>query len=106
MHFHWCNEPPANPNSLDTENDWLGSPFSSHVNKHFWKLHGWIDDRIAAWGDANGKEPDLSNGWEGPLDRITGEMHSADPTLFETLKFDERPSLRMLWDDILLEQEF
>lgn len=103
MHMHWSPEPPENPNSLDVANDWLGSPFSSHVNKHFWRLHGWIDNRIYAWGDANGIEPDLSAGWEGPIDSVTGEMHSADPALFSVVGFEDKPVLTMLWDDLLLE---
>ncbi|QHF27797.1 pyoverdine maturation tyrosinase PvdP [Pseudomonas sp. R32] len=31
------------------ENDFLGDPFSSHVNPVFWGFHGWIDDRIEDW---------------------------------------------------------
>lgn len=31
------------------ENDFLGDPFSSHVNPVFWCFHGWIDDRIEDW---------------------------------------------------------
>jgi hypothetical protein len=34
--------------------DWLGDFYSSHVNSIFWKLHGWVDERIAAWKQANG----------------------------------------------------
>ena len=29
--------------------DWLGDFYSSHVNPVFWRLHGWIDDRIDDW---------------------------------------------------------
>ncbi|WP_460122267.1 pyoverdine maturation tyrosinase PvdP [Pseudomonas sp. S2_C03] len=31
------------------ENDFLGDPFSSHVNPVFWQFHGWIDDRLEDW---------------------------------------------------------
>jgi hypothetical protein len=34
-------------------NDDLGDFYSSHVNPTFWRLHGWIDDRIADWEAAN-----------------------------------------------------
>jgi hypothetical protein len=105
MHMHWSPAPPANPNSLDESNDWLGSPFSSHVNRHFWKLHGWIDDRIYGWEDARGEEADLSQGWDGPPDSLTGEPHSADPELFGVLRFEERPPLLMPWKDLLLESQ-
>lgn len=29
--------------------DWLGDTYSSHVNPVFWKIHGWVDDRIEQW---------------------------------------------------------
>ncbi|MFC6339897.1 PvdJ/PvdD/PvdP-like protein [Pseudomonas sp. CCM 7891] len=31
------------------QNDFLGDPFSSHVNPVFWHFHGWIDDRVEDW---------------------------------------------------------
>lgn len=31
------------------QNDFLGDPFSSHVNPVFWRFHGWIDDRVEDW---------------------------------------------------------
>ena len=34
---------------FEAENDFLGDPFSSHVNPVFWHFHGWIDDRIEDW---------------------------------------------------------
>jgi hypothetical protein len=33
----------------DPKNDYLGDFHSSHVNPIFWKLHGWVDDRIEDW---------------------------------------------------------
>ncbi len=33
--------------------DWLGEFYSSHVNPVFWRLHGWIDDRIEDWAAAH-----------------------------------------------------
>jgi len=107
MHMHWSTVPPANPNSLDESesNDWLGSPISSHVNRHFWKLHGWIDNRIYGWEDAHGEEADLSEGWDGPPDFFTDEPHSADPRLFTLLRLEELPPLLMRWKDPLLERE-
>lgn len=29
--------------------DYLGDTYSSHVNPIFWKIHGWVDDRIEDW---------------------------------------------------------
>lgn len=31
------------------ENDYLGDPFSSHVNPVFWMFHSWINDRVEDW---------------------------------------------------------
>jgi hypothetical protein len=37
----------------DPANDDLGDFYSSHVHPTFWRLHGWIDDRINEWASAN-----------------------------------------------------
>ncbi|WP_405859463.1 hypothetical protein OG361_33270 [Streptomyces sp. NBC_00090] len=73
MHIRWCSLPtePANPliplpggrPPTDTSDKWIkatrsGKPFyyddlndtfSSHVHPVFWRLHGWVDDRIEDW---------------------------------------------------------
>jgi hypothetical protein len=66
MHNRWSAEPTVDQWSLSPDNDYLGAPFSSHVNKHFWKLHGWIDERIGDWERANDASADLSDAWSGP----------------------------------------
>ncbi len=38
----------------DPRYDFLVETYSSHVNPIFWKLHGWIDDRVEGWKVANG----------------------------------------------------
>ncbi len=37
----------------DPAYDFLGEFYSSHVNPIFWRLHGWIDDRINDWYQAH-----------------------------------------------------
>jgi hypothetical protein len=37
----------------DPANDDLGDFYSSHVHPTFWRLHGWIDERIDEWATAN-----------------------------------------------------
>lgn len=37
---------------LSPNYDYLGEFYSSHVNPVFWRLHGWIDDRIEDWFNA------------------------------------------------------
>jgi len=103
MHLHWAEEPSGPANRLDVDNDWLGSPFSSHVNDHFWKLHGWIDERIEAWEDARGERADFTGAWEGAPGFFPGRPHTADPAFFERLGFAQRPPLLMKWNDRQLE---
>lgn len=38
----------------------MGSPSTAHRNIVFYQLHGWIDERYAAWQRAHGEVPDLS----------------------------------------------
>ena len=47
----------------DPRYDFLGDTYSSHVSPIFWKLHGWIDDRVTRWKLANGVFGD--NFWKG-----------------------------------------
>jgi hypothetical protein len=65
MHMRWTSEPvdpvtgqrlPDGRNALDLDPKWddpkydsLSEPYSSLVNPVFWRLHGWIDDRIDDW---------------------------------------------------------
>jgi hypothetical protein len=37
----------------DPRYDYLGDFYSSHVHPLFWKLHGWVDDRIEDWFNAH-----------------------------------------------------
>lgn len=78
MHIRWSGPPHDDEFSADVSNDWLFVPWSSHVNKTFWKLHGWIDARIGDWEVATGRAADLSQTWAGPPD-VSGAMpHTAD----------------------------
>lgn len=78
MHIHWSAAPWFTWGSAsdinDPKNDWLASPYSSHINKHFWKLHGWIDARITQWETANQKSatPQLLGAWVGPMSMRMG----------------------------------
>lgn len=65
---------PATPDAIDPiwddrKNDWLGDTYSSHVNPVFWKLHGWVDDCIDAWMEAQGLSGDVlwKGTWVGPV---------------------------------------
>lgn len=48
--------------------NYLGDTYSSHVNPIFWKLHGWIDDRVEDWKRANAIvcEVEWKGTWVGP----------------------------------------
>ncbi len=93
MHNRWSEQPGPDLWSLDPTNDYLGAPFSSHVNKHFWKLHGWIDERIGDWERANDRQADLSGAWNGP----SGHLHSmpmAAPALRSQLEVPQSFDVR------------
>lgn len=65
MHMRWSATPidpeTGKPTAMGRESwdlskkwdspkyDWLGEFYSSHVNPFFWRLHGWVDDRIDDW---------------------------------------------------------
>jgi hypothetical protein len=65
MHMRWSSAPrdpesgdvvPDGRNATDfsakwlgPEYDFLGEFYSSHVNPVFWRLHGWVDERIEDW---------------------------------------------------------
>jgi hypothetical protein len=53
----------------DPAYDYLGDTYSSHVNPIFWKLHGWVDDRIEDWKRANGVVGPIQwkGTWVGPM---------------------------------------
>lgn len=81
MHMRWAEEPEAirpevddttpediDPRWDDPAYDWLGDTYSSHVNPIFWKLHGWVDDRIEDWRVAKGlDEVPWTGTWVGGL---------------------------------------
>lgn len=76
---------------IDPQYDYLGETFSSHVNPIFWRLHGWVDERIEDWYraqeaerpgvvkrklvdgmdwfEADGRWVLLEDPWEGPRDQ-------------------------------------
>jgi len=82
---------------LKPENDHLGATFSSHVHPVFWRLHGWVDDRIedwfkaqqavrpgvvtrrvlkdVEWFDADGTWVNVTDPWEGPVSAEGGGHH-------------------------------
>jgi len=63
MHMRWASVPrdpetgkveARKPYNVDTrwddpKNDYLGDFHSSNVNPIFWRVHGWVDDRIEDW---------------------------------------------------------
>lgn len=66
MHLRWASDPvtfrpsvfPTNAETIDLQwdepsYDYLADTYSSHVNHIFWKLHGWIDERIDDWMNAH-----------------------------------------------------
>lgn len=84
LHMRWAGSPgamadfpPFDPLAVHLEIpahfdapdvDWLGHPYSSHVNPVFWKLHGWVDLVIERWRVANGlHHVEWTDTWVGGL---------------------------------------
>lgn len=62
----------------DPRYDFLGDTYSSHVNPIFWKLHGWIDDRVEGWKIANGVYG--NNFWKGTwIGKMPGHAEMVAP---------------------------
>jgi len=57
----------------DPKYDWLVDSYSSQVSPIFWKIHGWVDDRIEDWRKANGLSSIRWKGtWEGgPMSKVS-----------------------------------
>lgn len=87
MHVRWSSQPtverplidPTNADTIDVQfdhpsYDYLGDTYSSHVNPIFWKLHGWIDDRIEDWKNAHGITGEIQ--WTGTwMGHMHGNIH-------------------------------
>jgi len=93
MHMRWAAQPsgsrptvdPRMPNSIDTRWDdpdynYLGDTYSSHVNPVFWKIHGWVNDRIEDWKSAHNISGNIiwKGTWVGkmPNHPITDSLHA------------------------------
>ena len=87
LHMRWAAEPRGYRPSLDVMNptggdpnwdelnyDYLGDTYSSHVNPHFWHLHGWVDTLADRWAEANGRSIEWEGTWLGGPD-LTGDGH-------------------------------
>lgn len=81
MHMRWAAPSsvgyrPGGPITQPVEARWddpayefLGDTYSSHVNPIFWKLHGWVDDRIEDWKRVRGILGPIQwiGRWVGPM---------------------------------------
>ncbi|HEX7317889.1 MAG TPA: hypothetical protein VF297_28555 [Pyrinomonadaceae bacterium] len=95
MHMRWAAPSPVGyrPNTAIAHRigaqwdapayNYLGDTYSSHVNPIFWKLHGWVDDRIEDWKRANGVTGDIpwKGTWLGPADDPHAPHHAAKTRL-------------------------
>jgi hypothetical protein len=116
MHMRWASmphDPSTNESIPDGRQDWdinkrwdvpiydhLGEQYSSHVNPVFWRLHGWVDQRIEDWFGAHdaahpgevkrtevmgtpwfsGKWVDVDMPWPGPMQMSPSKVSSpSDP---------------------------
>lgn len=103
MHLHWSERTPENPWDDAVDNDWLGAPYSSHVNDAFWKLHGFIDETIGLWEQATGNTADFSSAWSGAPGYLPEMRHTADPELLIKLDVQAKPLKIMTWKVPIIE---
>jgi hypothetical protein len=109
LHMRFCSEvsemrpdPDEFSTTIDTKWDdphynWLGDTYASHVHPLFWKLHGWVDDRVEDWKKAHQISGEINwvGKWVGdlpapPAPRSLHEILSVDP---EKEMAHEHPSL-------------
>ncbi|GHD41963.1 hypothetical protein GCM10017083_06420 [Thalassobaculum fulvum] len=95
MHMRWAAEPKGYRPPLDLgdpasgdpiwdglDHDYLGDTYSSHLNPHFWYLHGWIDDLVELWADVNGvRTIDWVGDWTGGPDLTAPTEPAAEPAV-------------------------
>jgi hypothetical protein len=63
----------------DPSYDWLNDFYASQINTVFWKLHGWVDDRINDWQRANDIQVIQWKGtWTGPPGHTGHSGHSGN----------------------------
>jgi len=87
MHLRWASDPvtfrpsvfPTNAENIDLRwddptYDYLADTYSSHVNPIFWKLHGWIDERIGDWMKAHQVTGDVP--WSVQWDKNMMPQHT------------------------------
>ncbi|WP_422418398.1 hypothetical protein [Pseudomonas sp. GZD-222] len=103
LHLHWSEKVPDDPWSDSASNDWLGAPYSSHVNNAFWKLHGWIDDSISFWEKATNQQADFSDAWAGAPGYLPEMEHTADPRLMSKINVRKKPLRIMTWKVPIIE---
>lgn len=134
MHMRWASAPrdpetneviPMERDPLDhsekwfePEYDYLGDTFSSHVHPIFWRLHGWVDDRIEDWYRAqeiarpgvvkranvnnvnwfstDGEWVAIEEPWEGPRATERESSHGGHGMGHDTLDLDPEVMLRVL----------
>ena len=91
MHMRWSEDPGGYRPSVDLKHptggdprwddpsyDYLGDTYSSHVNPHFWHLHGWIDTLIDTWAQVNGVDEIIWTGtWVGGPSLVEDKMPMA-----------------------------
>src|SRR5206468_651055 len=89
LHMRFSSDPGAarpdvdsvDPSTIDAKwdavgYDYLDDTYSSQVNPVFWKIHGWVDDRIEDWKRAHGIAGEIAwkGTWSGPEDHHKGPM--------------------------------
>lgn len=86
MHVRWAAPSPVGyrqPGEAEEywdapDYDYLGDNYSSHVNPIFWKIHGWVDERVEDWKRVQGIAGDVEwhGTWVGSRDAFASVAHA------------------------------
>lgn len=86
LHVRWTAPSPVGYRQPDESVRWagerwdtpdynfLGDNYSSHINPLFWKIHGWVDERVEDWKRVRGIGGDIEwqGTWVGPREAFAG----------------------------------
>lgn len=76
----------------DPANDDLADFYSSHVHPTFWRLHGWIDDRINDWASVNAERITTATVDDVPWFAADGDLVQVEEPFYWPASHDDHRS--------------
>lgn len=101
----WNPVPEIDEKWEDLSYQWLADTFSSQVNPIFWRIHGWVEDRLEDWRVANGlDEIPWEHTWEGGPASTISDLFAVG-LKSDLAKQDPSPPVNEDGDNRLLQEE-